>query len=179
MMSKPARNVRCRICGREFVEPCVHKCCGGMLKHVGRQARTRGWESIFVPINQSTNTVKRIHISHIDSSPTSHPGDMPPDGYTSRAQWADVQLAAGLKQRRCGNCSMWFFPQELSGHKIKTDAIVKLRGMTLNHITLLSPVCKGCAKKLRLGQHVKAKCEVHYYNEPDGICNCKRRKELI
>jgi hypothetical protein len=123
--------------------------------------------------------VKRIHISHIDSSPTSHPGDMPPDGYTSRAQWADVQLAAGLKQRRCGNCSMWFFPQELSGHKIKTDAIVKLRGMTLNHITLLSPVCKGCAKKLRLGQHVKAKCEVHYYNEPDGICNCKRRKELI
>ena len=51
-MSKPIRNVRCRICGREFVDPCVHKCCGGMLKHVGRQARTRGWESIFVPINQ-------------------------------------------------------------------------------------------------------------------------------
>ena len=91
--------------------------------------------------------MKRIHI---DCSPTSHPGDMPPDGYTAKAQWADVQLKAGLRQNRCCQCSLWFFPQELSGHEIKTEAIVTRRGMAPKHVTLLSPVCNRCAKTIGL-----------------------------
>jgi hypothetical protein len=39
-------------------------------------------------------------------------GDPPPSGYLERAEWARVQLRAGLRQKRCPSCGLWRFPQE-------------------------------------------------------------------
>ncbi len=40
------------------------------------------------------------------------PGDPPPAGYCDWHDWAEVQMKAGLKQRRCWKCGLWRFPQE-------------------------------------------------------------------
>ena len=43
---------RCRICGRKkFTKPMAHNCKGGFLKRYVRQARLRGWDSIFEKVN--------------------------------------------------------------------------------------------------------------------------------
>jgi hypothetical protein len=39
-------------------------------------------------------------------------GDPPPAGYLAWSEWAEVQMKAGLKQRRCWKCGLWRFPQE-------------------------------------------------------------------
>jgi len=40
------------------------------------------------------------------------PGDPPPLEYVAWHEWADVQRAAGLRQRYCPDCRKWLFPQE-------------------------------------------------------------------
>jgi len=40
-------------------------------------------------------------------------GDPCPTGYNDRIAWAQVHMDAGLKQERCGHCSLWFWPHEL------------------------------------------------------------------
>jgi hypothetical protein len=49
-----------------------------------------------------------------DDSPYK-PGDPPPGGYLNWHAWAEVQDKAGLRQKRCSQCRLWKFPQELSG----------------------------------------------------------------
>jgi hypothetical protein len=43
------------------------------------------------------------------------PGDPPPGGYLNWHAWAEVQDKAGLRQKKCRQCGLWKFPQELSG----------------------------------------------------------------
>jgi hypothetical protein len=78
----------------------------------------------------------------IDSSPFFKPGDPKPDGYLVRQEWAAVQLKAGLRQVRCGFCSHYCFPQELSGEEIRTQATTS-RGLKVNQVW---PICKECRK---------------------------------
>lgn len=48
-------------------------------------------------------------------------GDPKPKGYIECAEWARVQLAAGLRQKRCRTCQRWFFPQER--HRCVTEGM--------------------------------------------------------
>lgn len=43
------------------------------------------------------------------------PGDSIPPGYLDRQEWARVQLAAGLRQKR-RDCGYFHFPQEICEH---------------------------------------------------------------
>ena len=45
---------------------------------------------------------------------TYKPGDPEPDGYLAWHEWAAAQHKAGLRQRQCGRCGLWNYPQELS-----------------------------------------------------------------
>lgn len=70
-------------------------------------------------------------------------GDPRPSGYIAWAEWADVQIAAGLRQKRCAYCSLWSFPQELSG-KTVTATLQTSRG---GKVQKVSPICKECDAK--------------------------------
>lgn len=59
---------------------------------------------------------KPFHLGHIDMVGDYKPGDPRPEGYMDWHEWARVQTKAGLRQVRCGVCSKWKFPQELSAH---------------------------------------------------------------
>ena len=39
-------------------------------------------------------------------------GDPRPDGYIARSEWAEAQIAAGVKAKHCKSCGRWRFPQE-------------------------------------------------------------------
>jgi hypothetical protein len=71
-------------------------------------------------------------------------GDPAPIGYLQQSEWAEVQLKAGLRQRECGRCGKWKFPQELSGMMDTCQAYTRRRGGL--RLTLKSPVCLLCAK---------------------------------
>jgi hypothetical protein len=47
------------------------------------------------------------------------PGDPPPPNhaYVEWFNWAQVQDRAGIKQRKCPKCLLWWYPQE--GHDFK------------------------------------------------------------
>jgi hypothetical protein len=51
--------------------------------------------------------------------PVFQPGDPAPEGYLQNAEWARVQLKAGLRQQRCSFCGLWRFPQEKCHEKEK------------------------------------------------------------
>ena len=42
------------------------------------------------------------------------PGDMPPNGYCAGHEWAAVQFAAGIRQKKCKPCGLYATPQEFS-----------------------------------------------------------------
>lgn len=85
---------------------------------------------------------------HLDFAGDYKPGDPQPDGYLDRIEWADVQSKAGLKQKRCGRCLLWKFPQELSAMVDVSEATKGRRGPK---VRLESPVCLGCAGKASHG----------------------------
>lgn len=41
-------------------------------------------------------------------------GDPAPQGYLAWHEWAETQHKAGLRQKECGRCGKWCYPQELS-----------------------------------------------------------------
>ena len=56
------------------------------------------------------------------------PGDPPPlgGGYADTFEWAEVQHAAGLRQRPCCDCGAWRYPVEMSdevivSHPVRSD----------------------------------------------------------
>lgn len=51
-----------------------------------------------------------------------NPGDQAPKGYLEWHEWADVQHKAGLRQKECGRCGKWKYPQELSTQYDRLDA---------------------------------------------------------
>lgn len=46
--------------------------------------------------------------------PTFKAGDPAPTGYLAWMEWAEVQHKAGLRQKKCKQCWLWKFPQEMT-----------------------------------------------------------------
>lgn len=72
-------------------------------------------------------------------------GDPAPEGYLAWHSWAYEQDKAGLRQVRCGCCTLWNFPQELSS--------VVIESMTYNRRgdpvgVTKSRVCLKCETKM-------------------------------
>ena len=85
-------------------------------------------------------------IACVDTTPSFKVGDPQPDGYLARQAWAQVHLDAGLKQKRCCQCSRWVFPHQLSGRTYTFKVVVlSLAGQSIKNIT--SPVCSKCLVK--------------------------------
>ena len=62
-------------------------------------------------------------------------------------EWAEVQSKAGLKQKRCGRCGKYRFPQELSGTVDRTESTATRKGQA-QRVVKETPVCKKCADKV-------------------------------
>lgn len=83
----------------------------------------------------------RGYIVHICGTREYRPGDPAPVAYAEWHAWAAVQHRAGLRQRRCGDCGLWRYPQELTGrervaHPVRGDGVA---------VAVRSPICKKCA----------------------------------
>jgi len=70
-------------------------------------------------------------------------GDPAPLGYLQQSEWAEAQYKGGLRQKQCGRCGKWKFPQELSGETDKYQA--RLGRKTGPVVTIASPVCLSCS----------------------------------
>lgn len=71
------------------------------------------------------------------------PGDLLPDGcgYLDQQEWHEVQHRAGLRQSKCGVCSRYKYPQEMSEKTIKSKYQKTKYGPEL---TETKHVCKKC-----------------------------------
>jgi len=67
------------------------------------------------------------------------PGDQPPTGYLDWHEWAEVQHKAGLRQKECGRCGKWKYPQELSDQTDRHE-MQSRKGP----VTVATPVCNKC-----------------------------------
>ena len=107
-------------------------------------------------VNTATNIKKqeappvahRRLVSCLDVSGSYKPGEQPPTGYMNWHEWASVQHKAGLRQARCGKCSLMKYPQELSGETISMKATTRKYGGET--VTLTRPVCNACAANDKL-----------------------------
>jgi len=77
---------------------------------------------------------------HILEQATYAPGDPAPQGYLAWHEWADTQHKAGLRQKECGRCGKWRYPQELSGQR--DQHVMQSRK---GPVTLMMAVCNKCA----------------------------------
>ena len=73
------------------------------------------------------------------------PGDQAPEGYLAWHEWAEVQHKAGLRQKQCGRCGLWRYPQQLSATVDRTE-VTGLRKRQPFRRTLETPVCNDCDK---------------------------------
>lgn len=75
-------------------------------------------------------------------------GDQPPadpSDYLGWHAWAEVQYKAGLRQRQCGRCQGWKFPQEMSA---KEDMTTLYRDKACKKpFKVKSPVCNSCSSR--------------------------------
>jgi len=72
--------------------------------------------------------------------PTYKPGDPEPTGYLQWHEWAEVQWTSGLRQRQCGVCGRWNFPQSLSEQVVRWEA----KTSTGEVVQMSEPMCKAC-----------------------------------
>jgi len=68
------------------------------------------------------------------------PGDPEPQGYLAWHEWAETQHKAGLRQKECGRCGKWRYPQELSAQR--DEHVMQSRK---GPVTLTTLVCNDCA----------------------------------
>ena len=68
------------------------------------------------------------------------PGDQAPEGYLAWHEWAEVQHKAGLRQKQCGQCGLWRYPQELSQHMVRWQGFTA-RGKPAHQ---MAPLCLKC-----------------------------------
>ena len=68
------------------------------------------------------------------------PGDQAPSGYLDWHEWAEVQHKAGLRQKECGRCGRWKYPQELSD-QMDRATMQSRKGP----VVLATVVCNKCA----------------------------------
>ena len=73
-------------------------------------------------------------------TPEFKPGDQAPEGYLAWHEWAEVQHKAGLRQKKCGRCGKWKYPQELSSQVI--HYVLRSRN---GPVQMEEPVCNDCA----------------------------------
>ena len=73
------------------------------------------------------------------------PGDQAPDGYLAWHEWAEVQHKAGLRQKQCGRCGLWRYPQQLSA-EVDHAELVMTRKRKSRRVTVETPVCNDCHK---------------------------------
>lgn len=66
-------------------------------------------------------------------------GDQAPEGYLAWHEWAEVQHKAGLRQKQCGRCGLWRYPQELSAHLDRCEMRSR-KGLVM----VATPVCNKC-----------------------------------
>ena len=78
--------------------------------------------------------------------PTFKPGDQAPEGYLAWHEWAETQHKAGLRQKECGRCGKWKYPQELSD-TVDSCEMQSRKGP----VTLETPVCHACAAPSNAG----------------------------
>lgn len=71
---------------------------------------------------------------------TYKPGDQVPEGYLAWHEWAEAQHKAGLRQKQCGRCGLWRYPQELSDQIDR----VEMRSRK-GPVTVSTVVCLKCA----------------------------------
>lgn len=71
------------------------------------------------------------------------PGDQAPEGYLAWHEWASVQHKAGLRQKKCGRCGLYYYPQELSDTADSTE-LTGMRKRTQTRVTVETPVCNDC-----------------------------------
>ena len=55
-------------------------------------------------------------------------------------EWAEIQHKAGLRQKECGRCGRWKYPQELSDQHDRLEAQSRK-----GPVTVITPVCNNCA----------------------------------
>ena len=84
-----------------------------------------------------------LHVACILEQDTYKPGDQAPEGYLAWHEWAEVQHKAGLRQKQCGRCGLWRYPQQLSAEVMRWEAKTT-RGKTVRQA---EPVCNDCAAK--------------------------------
>lgn len=77
---------------------------------------------------------------HILMQRAYQPGDQAPEGYLAWHEWAETQNKAGLRQKECGRCGKWKYPQELSA-TVEDHEVQSRKGL----VTLKTPVCNACA----------------------------------
>jgi len=73
------------------------------------------------------------------------PGDQAPEGYLAWHEWAEVQHKAGLRQKQCGRCGLWRYPQQLSA-TIDRVELTGMRKRKATRVTVETPVCNACDK---------------------------------
>jgi hypothetical protein len=69
------------------------------------------------------------------------PGDPAPEGYLAWHEWAEVQHKARLRQKQCGRCGLWRYPQELSD-QIDRVEMQSRKGPVM----LVTAVCLKCVR---------------------------------
>ena len=83
----------------------------------------------------------------ICTTPDFKPGDQAPEGYLTWHEWAEVQHKAGLRQKECGRCGKFKYPQELSDQIDRHEA--KSRK---GPVTVETAVCLHCVTPNALAQ---------------------------
>ena len=73
------------------------------------------------------------------------PGDQAPGGYLAWHEWADVQHKAGLRQKQCGRCGLWRYPQQLSA-TVDRATLTRMVKRKPTPATVETPVCNDCHK---------------------------------
>lgn len=86
-----------------------------------------------------------MRVACILEQATYKPGDQAPEGYLAWHEWAEVQHKAGLRQKQCGRCGLWRYPQQLSAEVDRTD-LVMTRKRKSRRVTVETPVCNDCHK---------------------------------
>ena len=88
--------------------------------------------------------------------PDFKPGAHAPEGYLAWPERGDKQHKAGLRQKECGRCGMWKYPQELSATQDAFEA-KSSKGL----VNFKTPVCHTCAAH---AAYLAAKAQIHIFS---------------
>lgn len=79
---------------------------------------------------------------HLLIQPDFKVGDRQPEdaGYLAWHEWAEVQHKGGLRQKECGRCGLWRYPQDMSD-KVEVREAKNSRGVP---VLTEAPICLMC-----------------------------------